>query len=194
MATCDMKFIKMAHGGSGGGTHRTTSCGDCCHKYCHAPCLGVQKKTICRRLLKFWLHWQIFTQSSEIIRAVFVDLNFLLKLCSFCSVQDFQLRPINMCLYRVQKYKHKSTRTHTVERGERASNTQTNTEIFYCAFSKKIKTEATTTETETETRSQAASSTSSTFASSACSMPSVSGFGLWQSFLAALSTSLSGSA
>lgn len=34
-----MKFIKMAHGGSGGGTHRTTSCGDCCHKYCHASCL-----------------------------------------------------------------------------------------------------------------------------------------------------------
>lgn len=38
-----MKFIKMAHGGSGGGTHRTTSCGDCCHKYCHAPCLAKKK-------------------------------------------------------------------------------------------------------------------------------------------------------
>lgn len=49
----------------------------------------------------------------NLCRAVFVDLNFVLKPCSLCSVQDFQLRPINMCLYRVHKYKHKSTRTHT---------------------------------------------------------------------------------
>lgn len=185
-----MKFIKIAHGAAAVARIVQRHVATVAINIATPPVWVCKKKTlsICRRLLKFWLHWQIFTQSSEIIRAVFVDLNFLLKLCSFCSVQDFQLRPINMCLYRVQKYKHKSTRTHTVERGERASNTQTNTEIFYCAFSKKIKTEATTT--ETETRSQAASSTSSTFA---CSMPSVSCFGLWQSF-AALSTSLSGSA
>lgn len=79
----------------------------------------------------------------NLCRAVFVGLNFVLKPCSLCSVQDFQLRPINMCLYRVHKYKHKSTRTHTHSgrqaKGKIASNTQTNTEIFYCASSKKKK-------------------------------------------------------
>lgn len=137
----------------------------------------------------------------NLCRAVFVGLNFVLKPCSLCSVQDFQLRPINMCLYRVHKYKHKSTRTHTHSgrqaKGKIASNTQTNTEIFYCASSKKKTTRETETETERETRSQAAStSTSSTCSSSACSPPSFC-FRLWSSAIlcSTLGTlSLSGSA
>lgn len=103
-----------------------------------------QKKTfsICWRLLKFWLHWQIFAPSSVIICAVPCLLTWILCLnLAVCALfKTFNYGQLTcVCTECTNTNTKAHAYTHTQAKGKIASNTQTNTEIFYCASSKKKK-------------------------------------------------------